>query len=194
MTRAERKDESRARILDAAAARIRTEGLRGMVVADVMRDAGLTHGGFYAHFESKDQLTESSLEQAMKVNREQWTATQGREAWPFRLARLARRYLTVKHRDAPADGCALAALATEAGRADAGFREAYERELRLSLRSICRDAPMDGSRPGDAAAFMALCVGGIALSRAVADETLSRFILESCADRAERLASERNHA
>jgi len=106
---------------------------------------------------------------------------------------LARRYLTKNHRDHPAEGCALAALATEAARSDDAFRAAFEEELRKSLQAICsgvedrqvrRDPRLD-----EAIALMALCVGGLSLSRAVADNAFSERVLRACADAAGRLAS-----
>jgi hypothetical protein len=113
------------------------------------------------------------------------------ESWSQRLARLAQRYLTAAHRDDPADGCALAALASEAARASPEFRRVYEDELNRSLRAIC-DLP-DGSTAelqqfDEAIVLMALAIGGISLARAVEQDALSDRILAVCRNAATRIA------
>jgi TetR/AcrR family transcriptional repressor of nem operon len=187
------KEESLRRILDACASRLRQEGLAGAAIANVMRDAGLTHGAFYVHFPSKNELAAAALRHALLDNRRRWVGTLKRESWAQRLHRLARRYLTRTHRDHPADGCALAAVATEAARSDAGFRRAYETELRKSLHDICSGSEAQAKPTAqcldDAIAFMALCVGGISLARAVSEQEFSDRILDACAAAASRIAS-----
>ena len=192
-TRATHKAESRNRILQAAGARLRVEGLAGAGVAKVMRDAGLTHGAFYAHFASKSALSAAALQHALLDNRKRWVGEPQHETWAQRLQRLARRYLTKNHRDHPAEGCALAALATEAARSDDTFRAAFEEELRKSLQGICggvedRQVHPD-PRLNEAIALMALCVGGLSLSRAVADKAFSERVLRACRDAAGRIAA-----
>lgn len=187
-TRAELKTESRNRILQAAGTRLRVEGLAGAGIADVMKDAGLTHGAFYAHFANKSELSAAALRHALLENRKRWIGEPRPETWRQRLQRLASRYLTKRHRDHPAEGCALAALATESGRGDEPMRRAFEEELLKSLQGICdgsqeEQVPAD-RRLDDAIALMALCVGGLSLSRAVADKELSARILRACSDAA----------
>ncbi len=191
--RAEQKEESLHRILDAGAARLCREGLAGAAIADVMHDAGLTHGAFYVHFRSKNELAATALRHALLENRQRWVGALKRETWRQRLRRLASRYLTRKHRDDPGSGCALAALVSEAARGDAAFRRAYEGELLKSLHGVCRGSDIE-SKPtaeqfDDAAAFLAMCIGGLSLARAVADDDLSERILRACAAAAGRIAS-----
>lgn len=191
--RAAHKEESLHRILEAGAARLRREGLAGAAIADVMHDAGLTHGAFYVHFRSKNALATSALRHALLENRRRWVGGLKRESWRQRLRRLASRYLTRRHRDDPGNGCALAALASEAARSDASFRRAYEGELLKSLHGVCRGSDVE-SKPtarqfDDAAAFMAMCIGGLSLARAVADDDLSQRILRACVAAAGRIAS-----
>ena len=131
-TRAELKTESRNRILQAAGTRLRVEGLAGAGIADVMKDAGLTHGAFYAHFANKSELSAAALRHALLENRKRWIGEPRPETWRQRLQRLASRYLTKRHRDHPAEGCALAALATESGRGD--------EPMRLHARSLVNAA------------------------------------------------------
>lgn len=193
VTRAETKAVSQQRILQAAGARLRQEGLGGAGIADVMRDAGLTHGAFYAHFANKSELAAAALRHALLDNRARWVGELKNESWIARLQRLAQRYLTRNHRDNPAEGCAFASLATEAARGDQAFRSAFEAELLKSIQAICNGATEHSSPPDDkrdeALALMALCVGGLSLSRAVADEELSSRILRVCANAAGRVAS-----
>lgn len=200
-TRNEQKEASLRRILDAAAARLREEGLNGAAIATVMRDAGLTHGGFYAHFANKGELAIAALRHALQENRRQWVGEPRRESWGRRLQRLAKRYLIPQHRDRLADACALAALASEAAHADAAFRSAYGEELQKSLVGICAgsSAADAGTSPveidpqhfDEAIACMALCVGGMTLARAVAlDAELSDRILQACITAAGRLSGE----
>jgi len=190
--RSDLKEASLRRILDAGAARLREEGLSGAGIVPVMQDAGLTHGAFYSHFANKDELMHAAFQHALLENRPRWIAHANNETWGQRLARLARRYLTPAHRDDLADSCALAALASDAARADMEFRATYEMELGKSLAAICEttegDAP-DAERLEQAIALMALCIGGIALSRAVAGKALSNRILAACRNAAEHIAA-----
>ena len=190
-TRRERlKAESRLRILDAAAARLRLEGLEGAAIGPVMQDAGLTHGAFYSHYGSKEELAVAAFRHAFAGNRSRWIGNSRDRSWPARLARLARRYLTRGHRDDRSSSCAFAALAADAAHAPAPFRAAYAEELRRSLNAIC-DRPLDSPgldpRSDAAIAVLALCVGGLSLARAVPDDALSDRILSACRDAAERL-------
>lgn len=194
-TRSELKVESLNRILDAGAKRLRAEGLRGAAIATVMKDAGLTHGAFYVHFANKSELAAASLQHALLENRRRWVgALKTAESWGQRLQRLARRYLTKTHRNNPSDGCALAALATEAAHGDELFRSTYQQELLKSVRGICcgneGDAPLSKYQSDEAMAVLALCIGGIALSRAVTDSALSDQILGACIDAADRIGTQ----
>lgn len=191
-TRAEQKSASLQRILEAGAARLRTEGLSGAGIANVMKDAGLTHGGFYVHFANKTELAAAALRHALADNRKNWVGTLRQESWGQRLKRLARRYLSLPHRDNLAQSCALAALVGEAARSEMPFRQAYEGELRQSLWGICcgHDGENEPSAEqfDQAIAFMALCLGGLTLSRAVADPEFSERILQACAAAAGSIA------
>jgi len=203
-TRVERKQASLHRILDAAAARLRTEGLMGAAIGLVMRDANLTHGAFYSHFANKEELTAAAFRHALTNNRTRWTTGPSGEHWPQRLTRLAKRYLTPAHRDDPANGCAFAAVASEAARSPAEFRRVFEAEMIQSLRAICGPAAdpaaanpaanpdpngLDPARHDEAIALLALCVGGVTLARAVEDGETSARVLAACQAAAARLAN-----
>lgn len=192
------KETSLQRILGAGAARLRQEGLSGAAITAVMQDAGLTHGAFYSHFTGKDELVVAAFRHALTQNRPRWMGYATGEAWPLRLMRLAKRYLTAAHRDDLAASCALAALVSDAARAHPEFRRAYEKELRKSLSVIC-DAPAGGAgadpeRFDEAISFMALCVGGISLARAVEEKPLSERILAACRRAVTRLPAKERAA
>jgi TetR/AcrR family transcriptional repressor of nem operon len=181
--RSELKQDSRTRILAAGSARLRAEGLAGAAIAPIMQDAGLTHGAFYAHFRDKEALAQAAFRHAFAEGRPKWIGAVRDRSWPARLTRLARRYLRPRHRDERASSCAFSALGADAARAPDGFRRAYAEELRKSIAAIC-DAPVQGPDAAqsydDAILLMAVCVGGLTLSRAVADRPLSNRILGVC--------------
>lgn len=189
--RTDQKDASLQRILNASAARLRREGLSGAAIAAVMREAGLTHGAFYCHFGNKEDLAIAALRHALQDNRARWVGSPRRETWRDRLGRLGRRYLTSAHRDDVANSCALAALASDAARGSPAFKAAYQQETLKSLRAICAattngdgalvdDGTIEPARLDDAIAFLALCIGGLSLSRAVEDQAFSERILDAC--------------
>src|SRR4029079_13333414 len=96
-TRAESKQDSVDRILYAAARRLREEGLDGAAIVPVMRDAGLTHGAFYSHFDTKEQLAIPGCAYAITTGRRLWMEPMRDESWADRLASLTKRYLTPAH-------------------------------------------------------------------------------------------------
>ena len=186
--RAESKRESLDKILDAAARRLREEGLDGAAIVPVMRDAGLTHGAFYSHFSSKDDLSSAAFGRAITTGRPHWIKPTSGEPWTERLRDLAKRYLTTAHRDDLSTSCGFATLSSDAAHASDQFRASYERELRTSLAAICGDDECN-DRLDDAIALMAVCVGGMALSRAVVDPKFSTRILRVAREAAAKFSS-----
>ncbi|MDT5013943.1 MAG: TetR/AcrR family transcriptional regulator, transcriptional repressor for nem operon [Mycobacterium sp.] len=187
--RAQSKRESLKKILDAAARRLREEGIDGAAIVPVMRDAGLTHGAFYSHFSSKEELASAAFGHAIATGRPHWIKPPRGESWTARLTSLAKRYLTTAHRDDLSTSCGFATLSSDAAHASGDFRAAYERELHKSLAAIC-DGPNDPSddRLDEAIALMAVCVGGMSLARAVADPKFSDRILRVAREAAAKLA------
>jgi TetR/AcrR family transcriptional repressor of nem operon len=182
-TRAERKRTSRARILEAGAAGLREAGLEGAAIAPTMQRAGLTHGAFYAHFDSKEALTAAAFCHAVDAGIARWVGKLPDASWAARLARLAKRYLSVSHRDNRATGCALAAVGADSARAHAAFRRVYAEEVRKTLAAVCEASPVEVAQHpqcDDAIALLAMCIGGLTLARAVADPALSNRILKVC--------------
>jgi TetR/AcrR family transcriptional regulator, transcriptional repressor for nem operon len=197
----EHKAETRRKILDAAARLFKEHGYDGIGVDAIMAEAGLTAGGFYAHFPSKQALfaeaMSAALEKSDVLRRAKNRPAQSRRARDRRAASqnplhaLISGYLSRAHRDAVADGCPLPALTPDIARADDVTRECYERKLRQFLVRIEADLP-DGSSPQSdrALALMAQCVGGLMLSRAVKDEKLSDQILRACRQAAMKICEQ----
>lgn len=182
----EHKEATRRRIVETAGRRLKRDGIDGSGIATLMADAGLTNGAFYAHFDSKDDLVATVLED--QLDRQ---ATQFRELPDGRagLVAFVRDYLSPAHRDHPEIGCPSAALLDEVGRCTESARSAYTAGTTAILDEICaRLAPEDPeSARGTALALFTMLVGSMQLARAVTDETLSGAALEEAARRAEAL-------
>lgn len=181
LSRAGRKHEARRRILAAAARQLREQGLGGAGVATVMAEAGLTHGAFYSHFDSKEQLISEALEGSLATARERLLASAGPPG-PERRDRALRSYLSPEHRDSPGEGCPLPSTSADVARAPASVRRAYDAKLREVI--ACFEEELGGLQTEDAHAegvgMLALCVGSLLLARATPDPALSDDILDSC--------------
>lgn len=177
----EEKAKTHRRIVELASARIREEGLDGPGVAEIMEGAGLTHGGFYKHFGSRDDLIAEAAEHAFAYADE----TLGHYAREPHdpMAAWVDWYVSEEHRDDPGAGrCPVAALVGDIGRADdrvrAGYSVVVERYIE-TLEGMLGDGP-DSRRQALIAA--STLVGSLVLSRAVDDEALSQEILKSARD------------
>ena len=169
---------NRERVLDTAARLFRERGFGGIGVADLMREAGLTHGGFYGQFESKDALAAEACARVHERSMARWTTRIARDGKAGFNA-IADAYLSARHRDNPGQGCALPALAADAGRREPALRRVFGDGVRAMLAVL--DAVVPGrtaARRRDAAlATLATMVGGVVLARAVDDPDLSDAIL-----------------
>ncbi|MTK10913.1 MAG: TetR/AcrR family transcriptional regulator [Clostridiaceae bacterium] len=154
------KAESRERILDAAALKIRESGLDSLSIADLMKAANLTHGGFYGHFPSRAALIAAALVRAMNLGE----SAMGDH--PDTVESFVERYLSEEHRDSIGIGCAVAALASDIGRLDdRDLREIMARRVEGYFESMAKAM---GNGPGaEKAAVAAWCtmVGALAISR-----------------------------
>jgi TetR/AcrR family transcriptional regulator, transcriptional repressor for nem operon len=182
-TAASRKAISHERIVAVAARAIRRGGFQGVGVADIMKEAGLTHGGFYAHFRNRDALLAEALERAGKD-----TAAQLHEGVARRLARgrsplraLVEAYLSDRHLSEIETGCAVAALASEMPRQAAEVREAAAQRVRGLLASV-RGALPEGSPAESATAVASQMVGALQLARALGDNAEGRALLKAARD------------
>jgi TetR/AcrR family transcriptional repressor of nem operon len=182
------KANTHARLVEAAAARFKERGIDGISLADLMKDLKLTHGGFYKHFGSRDELVTEALELAL---------TQSGQAMRERLfkgdkpdiAGFVDFYLDEAHRDQRAAGCAVAALAGDAARksseVQAQFREQIERNLETLSEALARGS---GSRPAQESRATALLIlsalyGALTMARAVGDSALWREVLRPVGQR-----------
>ena len=128
------KSASHERIVSTAAARIRESGTEQPGVAEIMRAAGLTHGGFYKHFASRDELIAASVERALTAN--EHTLAQITAAADDPLAAFADWYVSTAHRDDPASGCGVAGLGADAWRVGGAAQEAYRAQVERYLAQL----------------------------------------------------------
>lgn len=176
----EQAAENRERILDAAAALFRERGFEGIGVSDLMKAAGMTHGGFYGHFSSKEDLMAQACERASLRSRGLW-AKLAERAPGDPLSEIAAVYLTSKHRDNPGAGCLLAALGPDAARQGPAVRSAVTEGVRSAFGFLARIVPgrTKAAKRRRAIASYASMVGAMILARAVDDRALSQEILET---------------
>jgi TetR/AcrR family transcriptional repressor of nem operon len=180
--RTEQKEQTHRRIVAAAAHQFRKEGLGGAGVQRIMEEAGLTHGGFYTHFDSKADLAAEAVALAMKTAHEGWLEGAERLHGPGGTRRMLDAYLNRAHRDNPGAGCPLPSTSADVARAAPVVRRAYATELRKIIESLERHLvdPEDDEAHERAVGALALCVGGLLLARAVDDGALSDDILRAC--------------
>jgi TetR/AcrR family transcriptional repressor of nem operon len=171
--------ETRRRIIIAAAAEFRRNGITDTSNSDLMAAAGLTHGGFYRHFESKDQLVAEACDAAVRSMVDKFAAAAVGKSARRRLGAATARYLSTDHRDDPAHGCPLAALGSEIARCDEGVRSAATDGFRRLVAIIA--AQYEGTRPDlakqRALAAASMMIGALTMSRMVTDPELSSEIL-----------------
>lgn len=161
-----RKELSHARIVDVAAKAIRRAGYRGVGVADIMKEAGLTHGGFYAHFDSRDALVVEAMARAGQEN-----MTSLSEVIERRLIRgcsrfqaLIETYLHESHMARTEDGCVIAALSSEMTRQEDRVRGEARRRVDAMVALVQATLP-EGADKGEAAVVTATMVGALQLAR-----------------------------
>jgi TetR/AcrR family transcriptional repressor of nem operon len=171
---------NREKILDVAGTLFRQHGFGGIGVAEIMKRAGLTHGGFYGHFASKDDLAAEIT--ARVLGRTDWTERLTRSANPT-FGDVVRGYLSPRHRDDAGRGCLFAALASDVVRQPRPVRRAFTQGLRDRVETLRKLVPggSAAARRERALATMAGLVGAMVLSRAVDDPALSDEILEAAA-------------
>lgn len=181
----EQAEANREHILEAAGRLFRERGYDGISVADIMKRAGLTHGGFYGHFPSKDDLAAEITGRVL-----------GPEGWFERLTGktnptlgdVVRSYLTPRHRDDPGHGCLFAALGSDVARQPRSVRRAFTEGFRRRIDAVQQltVGRSAAAKRQKALAVMAGLVGALTLARAVDDPELSDAILRAAATVFER--------
>jgi TetR/AcrR family transcriptional repressor of nem operon len=168
--------ENRERIIDAAGALLRANGFSGIGVADIMKAANLTHGGFYGHFESKDDLVAQACRKVTAHAAESWERTAAKSPDdPY--AALLTHYLRPRHRDEPGQGCCFAALGADAARSSQVVQDAFADGLEPLIELLAKSAPGEtkAERRRKGVAAMAGLVGALLLSRAIGTEDNKEF-------------------
>ena len=172
----EEKDKSHARIVASASRLFRERGLEGASVGDVMRHAGLTHGGFYKHFESKDALAESAMAAAFSDFTQRLETGDSRDAFASYKA----LYLSDGHKANPGIGCPVAALGQEVARGAGALKASFGVGVNRVVSAIAQS--MKGSaasRRSAAIREFSMLVGAIVIARA-SDDTTANEVLAAC--------------
>jgi TetR/AcrR family transcriptional repressor of nem operon len=184
----EEKARSHERIVEIAAARLRESGTAGPGVAELMKEAGLTHGGFYKHFGSRDDLVAEAVERALRENEGfVTTLTAGAAGAADRRAALdlfVDWYTSAEHRDSPGAGCAVVAFGADAPRADQRVRAAYTGQVERYLTHL---EALLGDRERAAAALSTL-VGAVLVARGIGPGELSDEILAAARETVRTMA------
>ena len=180
--RADAKRTTHGRIVTSASRLMRHRGLTRASVADVMRGAGLTVGGFYAHFRSKRAMDLEVLEQTFADVRARAAARLGDAEGAEWLARTVAHYLSADHSDRPHEGCPVPAVAADLTHADKALRVALGRFFDTWSRRIAAHAPETTAATSRerALATIALCVGGLTIARCLRGQRLSGEFLRAC--------------
>ncbi len=184
----EQAAENREKILKLAASMYREKGFDGIGIADLMKAAGLTHGGFYGHFDSKEDLMAQSCTRAVD---ELLTAGESRAEKGDPFSAFIEYYLSIGHRDNPGSGCLMAALGADASRQSSKVRQVFtENAQRLlqAMMELLKGRHKNAKNQSDTKAIrekalvtLSTLVGAQVIARAVDDEKLSKDVLQSAA-------------
>jgi TetR/AcrR family transcriptional regulator, transcriptional repressor for nem operon len=162
------KEETRGKVVRAAAAAVRAKGPEGVGVAEIMAEAGLTHGGFYAHFPNKEALVVAAIEEAFGQSARRFARMLDGMDGAQSLAAFVDAYVSLEHRGNTAGGCPIATLSSELPRQGLPVRAAYEQGVRGLI------ARLEGWLPEDrrhlAPSLLAEMAGAVSLSRAISDD------------------------
>jgi AcrR family transcriptional regulator len=172
------KDTTRQHIIEVASRQFRGHGVAAVGLAGIMSDAGLTNGAFYTHFDSKEDLVQAVLANALDRREDRLRAVAADNAG---LETMIRDYLSSRHRDRPDDGCPTAALVAEVARHPKATRDAFTAKVSTFIELIATQisAGSAEARRRNAVAIYGIMVGTLQLARAVNDKKLSDEILES---------------
>jgi TetR/AcrR family transcriptional repressor of nem operon len=176
-----RKDATHERIVETAARAIRRSGYSGTGVADIMKEAGLTHGGFYAHFASRDAMLAEAADRAGAEGVAAVARVAAAAPPQQALHAMMQAYLSKTHVESVETGCGVAALCSETPRQAPQVRRAATRRIKEMIDLVARESP-DWGRPGaheHALVTVATMVGALVLARAVDDARLSEALREA---------------
>jgi TetR/AcrR family transcriptional regulator, transcriptional repressor for nem operon len=173
------KQKTKLRILDGAGRLFRREGIAGASVEKVMSAAGLTVGGFYAHFRSKRSLLVEAMQTLMSERRQRAERAMAGRTGDRAISAFVSRYVSVENRDEVERGCPVLPVLSEIAREDVSVRRAFATELASLVEVIARAVGGRWAR-ANALRAIALCFGAVALARATAGTPLSQELLDAC--------------
>ncbi|KQZ57944.1 TetR family transcriptional regulator [Rhizobium sp. Root149] len=183
-------EANRETVINVASRLFREHGFDGIGLKDLMKGAGLTQGGFYKQFESKDDLAALASRRALESATRRWSSVAASSADP--IQGIIDLYLSAGHRGEIGDGCPLVALGSDAARQSEDVRKPFEDGIKAHLQVLSELLPATDSRETrtqKAEVMLALMVGAVTLSRIVTDETLAERLLETAAAEARRVAT-----
>ena len=177
----EHNHETHARIVRKASVRLREKGAHGIGVADLMKEAGLTHGGFYAHFDSREALVIEAFNYAMDRSTDRWRKMAEQTPPEKRFAAIVESYLTTIHRDDPGHGCTVPTLGPEIAREGPKARRAFAAKLDEMIEMMADQVPELPRKAARAQAIAALSTmaGALVLSRIAGSGEFSEEILDA---------------
>jgi TetR/AcrR family transcriptional regulator, transcriptional repressor for nem operon len=189
------KEKTHKRIVAIASKRFREQGLAGFGIAELMKEAGLTVGGFYKHFESRDELVAEALSDAFGTWQRQKEAAAS-SGQPLSFEKLIDDYVSDAHRKNPGAGCAFSALAPEIARSDKRTRALTSEQVQNDIELLAGLLPGNDKRAVRSRAILTFSalVGAMSLARAVSDESLSREIQNTVAELLKEFVSEHHES
>ena len=178
----EQAAQNRERIVQVAAKLFRERGFDGIGVADLMKAAGLTHGGFYGHFGSKEDLAAEASDRALKDIQQYWSGVVDKNP-DEAFSTIVNRYLSEGHRDTPGKGCLVAALGSDLGRQARPVRRVVTDGIQAFIGQLMQLVPgkLKPARRRRALTDFAAMVGAVTIARAVDDPALSKDVLDAVA-------------
>jgi TetR/AcrR family transcriptional repressor of nem operon len=181
----EQAAHNREEILTSAARLFRQHGIDATGVDSITADAGLTHGGLYSQFGSKQAIVTEAVRFALAKSKRVWRRAVQSKPAKQAMSDIVTAYLSRRHRDSPGDGCLVAALSGDIARQPAAVRRAFTAELKdvIELMAALMPAGATARRRADGIAAFACMAGALILARAVSDEALSDEMLKAATDR-----------
>lgn len=176
--------ETRKKIIDTASRLFRRDGIHATGLADVMTAAGLTHGGFYRHFASKDELVADAFCASSQALYRTVEEVVGNKTGKRAVKAIVDNYLAPAHKDNPGTGCAFASMGTELGRADDNTRAAVSQDFHKLVDAIAKHWPekRPAAAQADAIFMLSAMIGALTVARAVNDPKLSATVLRAAKD------------
>ncbi len=181
-------EANREAVINAASRLFREHGFDGIGLKDLMKGAGLTQGGFYKQFESKDDLAALASRRAMESATRRWSSVAASSSDPLRA--VVDLYLSDGHRGDTSDGCPLVALGSDAARQSSEVRTPFQDGIKAHLQVLEELMPEKGKPGADekAMVMLSLMVGAVTLSRIMTDPDMSDRLLQAAANEVARLA------